>query len=254
MKRLIFWFVVGIAAVSLFRTLTCNQGSPPPPCATEQAREGPGNIPVEPVIFVREPDDERESVEGLAVPIVPGTRVSEAEIETPEPPCPNRPKPAPTPAPALPTGTRLVKGQLSATEDRARAEARVQLERKLAEWLVPDIPPSWKVPEPLVNRPICGEQVKAVEKDYGTLYEATLQVRITPELRAEIVEAYRRELVAHRLAVLAGVIGFILACLAALAGYIRADEATKGYYTNWLRAAAAAGVGAVSMLIYQMLT
>jgi hypothetical protein len=252
MKRLIFWFVVGIAAVSLFRSLTRDQGSPPPPCATEQAREGPGNIPVEPVIFMREPDDERESVEGLVVPIVPGTRVSEAEIETTEPPRPHRPKPAPTPA--LRTGTRLIKGQLSATEDRARAEARVQLERKLAEWLVPDIPPSWKVPEPLVNQPICGEQVKAVEKDYGTLYEATLQVRITPELRAEIVEAYRRELVAHRLAVLAGVIGFILACLAALAGYIRADEATKGYYTNWLRAAAAAGVGAAGLLIYQMLT
>ncbi len=254
MKRLIFWFVVGIVAVSWFRTPTCYQVSPPPPFVTVQAREIPGSVHVEPVVFVREPDDERESVEGLPVPIVPGTRVSEAEIKTPEPPHPNRPQPAPTPAPALPPRTRLIKGQLSATEDRARADARRQLERKLAEWFVPDVSSSWKVPEPLVNRLICGEQVEAVEKDYGTLYEATLRVRVTPELRAEIVETYQRELVAHRLAVLAGVIGFILACLAALAGYIRADEATKGYYTNWLRAVAAAGVGAAGVLIYQMLT
>jgi hypothetical protein len=247
MKRLIFWFVVGIVAVSWFRTPTCYQVSPPPPFVTVQAREISRNAHVE-------PDDERESVEGIPAPIVPGARVSEAEIKTPEPPRPNRPKPAPTPAQALPPGTRWIKGRLSATEDRARADVRRQLEGKLAEWLVPDVPSSWKVPEPLVNRLICGEQVEAVEKDYGTLYEATLQVRVTPVLRAEIVETYQRELVAHRLTVLAGVIGFILACLASLAGYIRADEATKGYYTNWLRAVAAAGVGATGVLIYQMLT
>jgi transposase len=47
--------------------------------------------------------------------------------------------------------------------------------------------------------------------------------------------------------------GFVLTCLAAFAGYIRADEATRGYYTNWLRALAAAGVGASGVLIYQLL-
>ncbi len=43
----------------------------------------------------------------------------------------------------------------------------------------------------------------------------------------------------------------MLACLAAVSGYIRADEATKGYYTNWLRLASATGVGAAGVLIYQ---
>jgi hypothetical protein len=50
-----------------------------------------------------------------------------------------------------------------------------------------------------------------------------------------------------------GGLAAILTGLAAVAGYIRADEATKGYYTNWLRVAAAAGVGASGVLIYQLL-
>ena len=61
-------------------------------------------------------------------------------------------------------------------------------------------------------------------------------------------------MVPRRLAVLGGVLGFVLACLAALAGYIRADEATKGYYTHWLRLVAAAGVGASGVVIYRLLT
>ena len=54
-----------------------------------------------------------------------------------------------------------------------------------------------------------------------------------------------REVVARRLVTLGGSLGFVLVCLASLAGYIRADEATKGYYTHWLRAIAAAGVAFV---------
>jgi len=160
----------------------------------------------------------------------------------------------PIDTPASSPDTRLITGQLSATGERAVADARVQLRQKLAEWLAPEVPTSWRVPEPMVDRMIRKTQIKLVEKDYGTLYEATLHVRFTPEVRAEIVEVYQRELVSRRLTVLAGVIAFILACLAALSGYIRADEATKGYYTHWLRAVASAGVGASGVLIYQMLT
>ena len=49
MKRLIFWFVVGIVAVSWFRTSTCSQVSPPQPFVTVQDRAIPGNVHVEPV-------------------------------------------------------------------------------------------------------------------------------------------------------------------------------------------------------------
>ena len=60
------------------------------------------------------------------------------------------------------------------------------------------------------------------------------------------------QLVHRRLVVLGGSLAFVLICLAAVSGYIRADEATKGYYTNRLRMLAAAGVGAAGVVIYQM--
>ena len=67
-------------------------------------------------------------------------------------------------------------------------------------------------------------------------------------------ELYNHELVGRRLDQARRLAGFILICLAAVSGYIRADEATKGYYTNRLRMLAAAGVGAGGVLIYQMVT
>ena len=68
------------------------------------------------------------------------------------------------------------------------------------------------------------------------------------------IKVYNHELVGRRLVNLGGSLAFILICLAAVSGYIRADEATKGYYTNRLRMLAAAGVGAGGVLIYQMVT
>jgi hypothetical protein len=204
------------------------------------------------------PDREWESAEGLPVPIYPGTRVDEAEIGPPRPGLPGAvglkdSRGLHTKMRQLP-GSATVAGRLSATEPRARADARVQLQREVADWLAPDVPASWKAPAGLIDRLVVRTRIKPIVKDYGTLYEATLDVDLSPLRRDEIVAAYRHELVGHRLISLAGGLGFVLTCLAALAGYIRADEATKGYYTHWLRAVAAAGVGASGVLIYQLLT
>jgi hypothetical protein len=219
-------------------------------------------------------DGDREEVDGLPVPIVPGTQVAEAEIAPPRSNLKAKPAPvrhAPPPArprkrrerpaddgPAsaqtgLPPTIRTISGRLSATVERARDDARLQLEREVTGWLTPDVPTSWMPPAHLVTSLIKKTDVQPVVKDYGTLYEATLETDFTPRSRAAILKAYRREVVSHRLTVLAGSLGFVLACLASLAGYIRADEATKGYYTQWLRMAAAAGVGASALAIYQLL-
>ncbi len=56
-----------------------------------------------------------------------------------------------------------------------------------------------------------------------------------------------------RLVPLGALLAFVLACLAAVSGYIKADEATKGYYTTRLRLAAAAGVGAAGVALFRML-
>jgi hypothetical protein len=147
----------------------------------------------------------------------------------------------------------VVAGRLSAGEERAVADARLMLGREVADWLGPDVPPQWKPPAHLVDAMVVRTRTHPVVKDYGTLYETTLQVNFSGQRRAEIVDAYQRELVARRLGLLGGGLGFVLACLATVSGYIRADEATKGYYTNWLRLASATGVGAAGVLIYQML-
>jgi hypothetical protein len=138
--------------------------------------------------------------------------------------------------------------------ERARDDARVQLEREVAEWLAPEVPTNWKAPGYLITRMIKKTDVHPIVKAYGTVYEATLEADFSPPSRSRIVAAHQREMIARRLGVLGGSLGFVLVCLGSLAGYIRADEATKGYYTAWLRAIAAASVGAAGVVLYQVLT
>jgi hypothetical protein len=224
-----------------------------------------------------EDEDTREAAEGLPVPIVPGTRVSEAEISPPKrvnskvlPPSVADDRRSSSlrslagrlkakvlrrgvDADPRSSSVRSIAGRLSATEERARADARLQLEREVTEWLTPEVPTQWNPPAPLITGMILKNEIKPIARDYGTVYEATLEADFSTAHRDEIRAAYQRELVARRLTILGGSLGFILVCLAAVAGYIRTDEATKGYYTQWLRAIAAAGVGASGVLIYQLL-
>jgi hypothetical protein len=146
-----------------------------------------------------------------------------------------------------------VAGLISADEERAKAEARKELEKQVAEWLEPQgVPRSWKPSPRQIDAMILETKVRPVVKDYGTLYVAELRVDVSPERRASLVETYQHQVVNKRMVMLAGLLGFILTCLGAISGYIRADEATKGYYTNRLRMLAAAGVGAAGVVIYQM--
>jgi hypothetical protein len=125
----------------------------------------------------------------------------------------------------------------------------------VTEWLeLAGVPRSWKPPAQLIDGMIIDSAVEPVVKDYGTLYVAKLRLNVSPEQRSNFVESYQRELVQRRMVLLGGGLGFILVCLGAIAGYIRADEMTRGYYTNRLRLLAAGGVGAAGVLIYQMLT
>jgi hypothetical protein len=216
-------------------------------------------VQVEPVLAERDfgPDgeDALEEAEGLPVPIIPGTRVSEARIESPDTKA-IRPQARPRVrvAARVPATVRPVSGRLSATVERARDDARVQLEREVAEWLAPEVPTNWKAPGHLITRMIKKTDVHPIVKAYGTVYEATLEADFSPPSRSRIVAAHQREVIGRRLGVLGGSLGFVLVCLGSLAGYIRADEATKGYYTSSLRAIAAASVGAAGVVLYQLLT
>jgi len=209
----------------------------------------------------------REPAEGLPVPVVPGTRTTEARAEPPSPSpgtrtAPRRPvrygirprhplksEPAAVPSPDL----LSVTGRLSATEERARRDARERLDALLAERLAPQVPRHWKVPAELVDGMIQEVIVTPRERDYGTVYEATLKVDVSTAMRDRVFAVYHRGEVVKRLVTLGAVLAFVLACLAAVSGYIKADEATKGYYTTRLRLAALAAVAAAGVVIARML-
>jgi hypothetical protein len=213
----------------------------------------------------------RVEAEGLPVPIIPGTRVTQAKPEPPQPPAPPRASKAPkaprdkhkkpTPPKPLvaakstpaPLETMKVTGRLSATEERAKKDAFEKLQSLLAERFASDVPKTWKVPTAISRRMILETKVSPYKRDYGTVYDATLLVDVSPARRVQIASAYHQEQVWKRLAVLGGLLGFVLTCLGAVSGYIKADEATKGYYTNALRLAAAVGVGGAGVVIYQTL-
>jgi len=262
MKVFSLVFLVVLGMILVHRASECRPVAPPRPTAiltTYAVAEPPHAAPAA-LDQDQDPDAglEREPAEGLPVPIYPGTRVTEAEIRPPQ----RRDRGVLAPgtlirehlgAASSSKGPRTVSGQLCATEPRARANARLHLVREVADWLAPDVPAAWRPPAHLVDRLITRTRIEPVVRDYGTLYEATLEVDLTPARRAEVLAVYQHQLVNRRMLTLGGGLGFILACLAALSGYIRADEATKGYYTHWLRAIAAAGVGASGVLLYQLL-
>jgi hypothetical protein len=128
------------------------------------------------------------------------------------------------------------------------------MQDELANWLDPEVPRSWAPPAAMLDAMVVGApQVKSIEKPYGEVFEATLTVDTSPQRRAALIDVYTRKLVEQRLISLGATLAFILICLAALSGYIRADEATKGYYTNRLRMLAAAGVGASGVILYHMM-
>ncbi len=199
----------------------------------------------------------REDAEGIPVPIVPGTRVTSAKARPPVPARLTSHTPQVTAAGPTPT-TVVVEGQVSASEKRAKADAGRALQRKVVEWLGPEVPDSWTPPAPMVQAMILETQVRPddrltlKEKDYGPWYVAELKADFSPRRREALVEVYTRELVQHRLVSLGGTLAFVLICLGVISGYIRADEATKGYYTNRLRMLAAAGVGAAGVILYNM--
>ncbi len=210
---------------------------------------------------------EREDAEGIPVPIVPGTRVTEAQ---PVPPAPPRkavkvrraaPRPDPkvvvkiaTPEIATPEIPGLA-GPISATPERADAAARKQLREEIVAWLDPEVPSTWSLPERELDELVFLTNRETVTRkdDLGPMYITHLTLDTTPARRERLVKLYNREVVGRRLVKLGGGLGFILMCLAAVSGYIRADEASRGYYTNRLRLLAAAGIGAGGVLIYQMI-
>jgi len=159
-------------------------------------------------------------------------------------------------------GMRVLVGPISATESKARDELSTVVRREVAAWLGGDF--RWKRPpapdydalvRDLYVQPVA-ESLGDVSKDLDdvyTLYRAGAKVDFSDAAKVQLIKAHDRILVRDRIFQAGAVLAFVLFALAALAGYIRTDEATKGSYTNRLRMLTAAGVGAAGVAVYQML-
>ena len=147
-----------------------------------------------------------------------------------------------------------IMGEISYNEERAKDEARAKLDQEVTTWLEASGIPRWWKPEPrLVDAMIVQTTVKPVIKNYGTLYQAMLRADFSPQRVAPFIQSYQHQLVHRRIVLLGSSLALVLCCLAALAGYVRADEATKGYYTNRLRLLATTGVAAAGLAIYKFM-
>lgn len=154
------------------------------------------------------------------------------------------------------TEIQVVESDLSANEDRARADLRKQIDRRVSDWLAEaGLPREWQAPTELANRMIrrAPEVTLAEDRGYGALYRASVPVEFSLSNKTLLVREYQRQMAAHRLGQMAAVLGFVLACLAVVSTYIRTDEATRGYYTAPLRVVAAGAVGAAGFALYQVL-
>ncbi len=177
------------------------------------------------------------------------------------------------------TGVRVLLGRLSSTEDRARRDLRLRLEREVAAWLAPDVPGSWQVPSPALDAMVRDTYVRTTVRslkpappgstsaedpatpdlsadglrsldELYTLHQAGQRLDFSPSRRSLLVEIYRDGVAAWRLRWLGVGVVAVLAILAALAGYIRFDEATRGYYTSRIRLGTLAALGAAGAAAY----
>lgn len=222
--------------------------------ATEQAREAERKAVEE------SRGNAREFVEGIPVPVVPGTRVTVARPEPPAPPkapkapkAPRKPRTPVRPKVEVKIDPITVEGRLSATEDRAKADGRRALIETIRQKLDGRVPPSWPIPDRVVDAMIKDVKVDEVQKEYGTMYVAKLSVDASPRRFSEIASRYRSEVRLEKMAMIGGGLLFLLVGLGTISGYIRADEATKGYYTKRLRLAATAGIAATGFALYRAL-
>lgn len=206
-------------------------------------------------------EDVRDAIAYDSEPAHPGPPAPPAPPQLPEhvlaeAPLPPQPPSSPGHSPAAGDSPviREITGEISYNEERARGEARAKLNQEVTTWLeARGVPRSWKPAPGLLDTLIVETTVKPVLKDYGTLYQATLRADFSPRRAVPFVQSYQHQLVHRRIVLLGSGLAFVLCCLTALAGYIRADEATKGYCTNRLRLLATVGVAAAGLAIYKFM-
>jgi hypothetical protein len=128
---------------------------------------------------------------------------------------------------------------LRAGEFAAEAEPRIR-----DAWPVP----MWFIQDHMLREPIFVEEI---DWTYGPMYQAYLLLDLAPAKRELILSQWHSTIVQKRMNQVGGGLGFLLICVATLLGYLRLDDATRGYYTRWLATGAVAVVVASAAAVYR---
>ncbi|HEY7154123.1 MAG TPA: hypothetical protein VH575_09225 [Gemmataceae bacterium] len=83
-----------------------------------------------------------------------------------------------------------------------------------------------------------GEPTEKEFEKAGPMQVVAMQLEITDDQKSEIQKHAREERMPSRHLLLARVLGGVVCLLIVMGGYLRLEEATKGYYTRLLRLAA----------------
>jgi hypothetical protein len=95
----------------------------------------------------------------------------------------------------------------------------------------------------LIEQPKLSADPNEIKSDKK--YAVTLKVGVDADKFAAIFNHQRDERSRDRMMGLGRMLAIVVAFLATVSGYLRVEEATKGYYTTWLRVGAIGFVGAV---------
>jgi hypothetical protein len=121
-----------------------------------------------------------------------------------------------------------------------KAQARVEEElRQLSGPAGWRLTPAQLDPEHLTRLGVVRE---VGHNEEGERIKVSMRVELTPQYLSEVRQAARQEVVLGRLLLLARGLAGLVILLVVVAGYLRLEEATRGYYTGLLRLTAAAVV------------
>lgn len=81
-------------------------------------------------------------------------------------------------------------------------------------------------------------------------YQVTAHAKLTPEAAAHLLRMEQHVVSEFRVVFLAKVLAGLLAVMLTVATYVRLDEWSKGYYTGWLRLAAAGFIAASAFSLW----
>jgi hypothetical protein len=181
--------------------------------------------------------------------------------KAPEPPAAVQPAVPPAPPPAavaeeqpFPIWNIKEAGQTSNdADDLAQEKALKEIRSFLARqsppirWQ-PDLAWVKDQKQPLLTNRVVDEQDLP---DSGLhAYFVSYDVKLTQQAYRKILENDRQLTMQERQLLLGKVLAALVAVFTAFAGYYRLEEATKGYYTNWLRLGALGLVAAVGGALF----